>query len=791
MKGEPEATRIVEFVNLALSQHERRGIGEMLGWIAQATHSSGATLWECDPDIPTSDPGARLFTAGHWFRSGKHFAAHDLSLQRSLAGEAIRTQRTETAQDVRNDTRAADSPIAKQFFAHHGILRCQTRALGFTDRGTGAIALYRSAEDPPFPESGEPVLLHACQLVPGLRESLLNKVGFTLIENVKDLLRAELNPAEPTQPWASVCERIQDCFQLIEASVFLEDPVRHPGLFRLYATTSEAYAANKEYSANQDGLTSWVITNRKPVRVWDLQYYHRKTEKALIEAQHPGIVWRDPIKAKETTAKILNVPISEIPPLNFLAEPIMSGTRLCGVLRCCTANIAPYYLADRERGLLAVVASQLGQYWTEWLERRLVRDENKAWSALVSSISALNNNVNAELRGQRPDVLNVFNRGLEATKTLIPGGEIIDIRLMDEKSDELYFALTPGQEWTEARKACRFPASRKPPQSAGAWVFQNAKLRVMADVSNDKYYKEVFPETKSMMIVPIQSADRVYGVVDIRNTGSSQFATYAQQMAELLGQQLGLYYELIRTVGELEDQTRIAQQAYADWQHQIRGPISQAYIRLRDVIRLEFRQYEDTPQYLKVQRGLLGKARRAAGSLRLFLELATGPMQKLDLQRIEGAELNKLLVETCLDNRVLASQRKGVDFNVKTESFAALGARELRADIDLLEQAVNNVIDNAFKYSYRGTRIDLSGFFQGPFFGITVSNVGVPITESDLPNIGKRGWRSEKAGSVVGEGTGIGLWVVNHIMEAHEGRLQVLPTSAHGRTDVHLLFPYK
>jgi nitrogen-specific signal transduction histidine kinase len=42
---------------------------------------------------------------------------------------------------------------------------------------------------------------------------------------------------------------------------------------------------------------------------------------------------------------------------------------------------------------------------------------------------------------------------------------------------------------------------------------------------------------------------------------------------------------------------------------------------------------------------------------------------------------------------------------------------------------------------------------------------------------------------VVGEGNGIGLWVVDNIMKAHRGELEIFPTTADKFTQVRLLFP--
>jgi len=45
------------------------------------------------------------------------------------------------------------------------------------------------------------------------------------------------------------------------------------------------------------------------------------------------------------------------------------------------------------------------------------------------------------------------------------------------------------------------------------------------------------------------------------------------------------------------------------------------------------------------------------------------------------------------------------------------------------------------------------------------------------------------AAATTGEGSGIGLWIVENIMEAHNGELIVVPTTSNGVTEIKLVFP--
>ena len=73
---------------------------------------------------------------------------------------------------------------------------------------------------------------------------------------------------------------------------------------------------------------------------------------------------------------------------------------------------------------------------------------------------------------------------------------------------------------------------------------------------------------------------------------------------------------------------------------------------------------------------------------------------------------------------------------------------------------------------------------------IGVINKGIPIKPNEINLVRQRNWRGELAKASSGEGNGIGLWIVDHIMRAHGGELQVLPTRPiDSMTEIRLTFP--
>jgi len=96
----------------------------------------------------------------------------------------------------------------------------------------------------------------------------------------------------------------------------------------------------------------------------------------------------------------------------------------------------------------------------------------------------------------------------------------------------------------------------------------------------------------------------------------------------------------------------------------------------------------------------------------------------------------------------------------------------------LLEQAVVNLLVNAIKYSRRDDVVTIAARLTEdnggwPRVSITVRDTGCGIAAEHLPRLFERFYRSDKARSRAVGGTGLGLAIVKHIVQAHNGRIDV------------------
>jgi len=103
-----------------------------------------------------------------------------------------------------------------------------------------------------------------------------------------------------------------------------------------------------------------------------------------------------------------------------------------------------------------------------------------------------------------------------------------------------------------------------------------------------------------------------------------------------------------------------------------------------------------------------------------------------------------------------------------------------RMDVELMEQAAVNLLDNAVKYSPAGSRVRVTAEAVADQIAIRFQDSGIGISEKHLPRLFERFYRVDKARSRQMGGTGLGLAIVKHIVQAHGGSVTVTSTLGKG-----------
>ena len=783
-------------VQTALAQDRLSGISEMLRCIAEGLNGCGCILWEVAPvsKIDEDPPSGHLFVLAQWFRDESVRVIQDLPLNQSASGAAVLGNESINVIDVWNDERVYKSaPYLRQA----GIKSMCSVPLDPRGGIFGVVSLYRDS-DIPFNSLEVGQAEQMVSLVPALYHAIRDMVSSKLIGQVNKILQEADLRAVPTsfpvedlkKVFQQICNLVTETFQCFETSILLEDQYQSPGEFSIVATTWPRPDLFKQtvYRAGE-GLTGWVLEKQEPINLFDLANLDR--DHAFIQSEYPGLPQKNVEEVKTVARQVLDLPDSEWQPLSFMAAPIFKGEKSLGVIRCWIARQGPFHFAKRERSLLELVAIQISRYWNNWLIRRELAKENRSWQVLVSSVSELNAFVQTEFAKATPNQNQIFVKALKAASKVIEGADSLDVRLLDKDKDELYFAETYGKGWNDRRKQRRFPIDDT--DWIGSRVFRTGETEMLRIESQAQPL--TLPDAKQLIVAPIKVEDETLGVVDIWGMSKHAFPEYTKNIAELLGQQLGLYHNLATKIGEvhkldvaLQRQFREQSRTFEDLAHQLKTPITQAHARAQATLaggRIDDRARKN----LQAIRSLCRKAKRVTMSIGLFSTFAREETIQPSLSHVQYENLIRLLNDAAADCEVAIGPKRQVKFRVIEKSFEVLYKNEVNADLDLLEQAINNILDNAGKYSFSNTTVEVSGGITrtGQFY-LSVLNKGEPIRSVEVKQCIERGWRSERARKVTGEGSGIGLWIVDHIMRAHLGELIIIPTKSNHLTEVRLVF---
>ena len=114
------------------------------------------------------------------------------------------------------------------------------------------------------------------------------------------------------------------------------------------------------------------------------------------------------------------------------------------------------------------------------------------------------------------------------------------------------------------------------------------------------------------------------------------------------------------------------------------------------------------------------------------------------------------------------AREKGLELKLSCDSMEL----ELYGDTVRLEQVMINLIQNAIKYTEKGS-VEIKVETSGKHGRISVIDTGIGIAENDIKRVFERFYRVDKGRSKTVGGTGLGLAIVKHIIEAHASSIEV------------------
>jgi two-component system, OmpR family, phosphate regulon sensor histidine kinase PhoR len=136
------------------------------------------------------------------------------------------------------------------------------------------------------------------------------------------------------------------------------------------------------------------------------------------------------------------------------------------------------------------------------------------------------------------------------------------------------------------------------------------------------------------------------------------------------------------------------------------------------------------------------------------------------------------MVSACIDRHSARALAKHISLHVDANREPL----SVWADEESLRQILDNLVDNAVKYTQDGGEIRVSWLGNNTEVILSVADNGPGIAERDLPRLFERFFRVDRARSRELGGTGLGLSIVKHLAHAQGGRVQVTSEVGRGST---------
>lgn len=241
------------------------------------------------------------------------------------------------------------------------------------------------------------------------------------------------------------------------------------------------------------------------------------------------------------------------------------------------------------------------------------------------------------------------------------------------------------------------------------------------------------------------------------------------------GDEIGVLRRAVRAMEQriaqqfqrLEDADRQRRELVSNISHDLRTPLSsiQGYVETV-LVRGEAIDAQVRATHLRT---VLRHAELLGKRIADLFELS-----KLDADRVEPKQEVFCLAELLQDvvqNYRLTAQQRGVALDLSAGSH--MQAR-VRADIAMIERVLQNLIDNALRYTASGGRVALAIENHGAYMQISVSDTGCGIKTEHLPHIFERYWRATDAEeSAAATSSGLGLAIVKRILDLHGSVVRV------------------
>lgn len=210
------------------------------------------------------------------------------------------------------------------------------------------------------------------------------------------------------------------------------------------------------------------------------------------------------------------------------------------------------------------------------------------------------------------------------------------------------------------------------------------------------------------------------------------------------------------------EQDNKRKQFIATISHELKTPITIISGQLEGMI-YNIGKYKDRDTYLKKTHESTMELKQLVNEM---MEISKADMIEQTLS-FTDFDLN-LLLNQLIKRQVFLLEEKSLTLNLSLKS-----SKIIHADKDKITRALNNIINNAIKYSPEKEQIFISTKDYGSETVLIIQNTGVTIPQNDIPDLFNPFFRVEQSRNRKTGGSGLGLYIVSQILKAHNYEFKI------------------
>lgn len=251
----------------------------------------------------------------------------------------------------------------------------------------------------------------------------------------------------------------------------------------------------------------------------------------------------------------------------------------------------------------------------------------------------------------------------------------------------------------------------------------------------------------------------------VKLKGKGEFGEFAGSFNEMAD-------TIVRNIEEIKTMDNLRRELVANVSHDLRTPLAtiQGYIETL-LMKTDTLSNAERNKYLET---IFRSTERLKNLIEELFELS-----KLEARETkpnpEAFSIAELVQDIQQKNLIRAEDKK-IDLSLKFPYDLPL----VNADIGMMEKVLQNLLDNALKFTPNGGNITIRLTPQDNFVTVSVKDDGQGISEDALPHIFERYQKAERTNLIENEGLGLGLAIVKKILEVHEIVIKVTSSESKG-----------